>query len=107
MDYLPVQASSVPCEHVFSSSGETDSKKRNWLALGLMEGLQIRKYHLKKDRLDFVKHWVTPVTDLTPDDEVEDVVTNDCEAWTMTESYAELCSESACTFSWCSTIKIM
>jgi hypothetical protein len=74
MDYLPVQASSVPCERVFSSSSETDTKKRNRLATDLMEGLQLRKYKLKKERLDFVKHWVTPVTDLTPDDEVEEVV---------------------------------
>jgi hypothetical protein len=44
MDYLPVQASSVPCERVFSSSGETDTKKRNRLASDLMEGLQILKY---------------------------------------------------------------
>ena len=76
MDYLPVQASSVPCERVFSSSGETDTKKRNRIALELMEALQIRKYNLKGERLDFVKHWVTPVTDLTPDDEVEDIVQN-------------------------------
>ena len=26
MDYLPIQASSVPCEHIFSSSSETDTK---------------------------------------------------------------------------------
>lgn len=71
MDYLPVQASSVPCERVFSSSGETDTKKRNRLASDLMEGLQILKYSLKKERLDFVQHWVTPMTDLTSDDELE------------------------------------
>jgi hAT family C-terminal dimerisation region len=29
MDYLPVQVSSVPCEHVFSSAKETDTVKRN------------------------------------------------------------------------------
>ena len=69
MDYLPIQASSVPCERVFSSSSETDTKKRNRLAWELFEALQLRKYRLKKDRLDFVKHWVTPVTDLTPDDD--------------------------------------
>jgi hypothetical protein len=36
-----------------------------------MEGLQILKYSLKKERLDFVQHWVTPMTDLTSDDELE------------------------------------
>jgi len=73
MDYLPIQASAVPCERVFSSSAETDTKKRNRLAFELMEALQIRKYSLKRDRLDFVKHWVTPVTDLAPDDEDDGV----------------------------------
>ena len=27
MDYLPIQASAVPCEHIFSSSSETDIKE--------------------------------------------------------------------------------
>jgi len=53
MDYLPIQASSVPCEHVFSSAGETDTKKRNRLAAPLMEALQILKFIYKKDRLNF------------------------------------------------------
>jgi hypothetical protein len=73
MDFLPIQASAVPCERVFSSSAETDGKKRNRLAFDLMEALQIRKYGLKLDRLDFVKHWVTPVTDLAPDNEDDNV----------------------------------
>jgi hypothetical protein len=38
-----------------------------------MEALQILKYNLKQERLDFVKHWVTPVTDLAPDNEDDDV----------------------------------
>jgi hypothetical protein len=74
MDFLPIQASSVPCEHTFSSSGETDTKKCNHLGNDLMEALQIRKYDLKSDRLDFVAHWVTPVADLAPDNEEDDVV---------------------------------
>jgi hypothetical protein len=53
MDYLPVQASSVPCEHVFSSAGETDTKKHNRLAPDLMESLQILKFIYKKERLNF------------------------------------------------------
>lgn len=73
MDYLPIQASSVPCERVFSSSAETDTKKRNRLGADLMEALQILKYDLKQERLDFVSHWVTPVTDLAPDNEDDDV----------------------------------
>jgi hypothetical protein len=73
MDFLPVQASSVPCECVFSSSSETDTKKRNQLGADIMEALQILKYDLKQERLDFVKHWVTPVTDLALDNEDDDV----------------------------------
>jgi hypothetical protein len=57
MDYLPVQASSVPCEQVFSSSSETDTKKRNRIAPVLMEALQIVKFLLKKERLNFTRGW--------------------------------------------------
>ena len=38
-----------------------------------MEVLQILKYHLKKECLDFVTYWLTPVTDLAPDNEDDDV----------------------------------
>lgn len=53
MDYLPIQASAVPCERIFSSSAETDTKKRNRITPSLMEALQMLKYHLKKAQLDF------------------------------------------------------
>ena len=53
MDYLPVQASSVSCEHIFSSAAETDTKKRNRFSPPLMECLQILKFIYKKDRLNF------------------------------------------------------
>ncbi|OBZ73092.1 Zinc finger BED domain-containing protein 4 [Grifola frondosa] len=59
MDYLPIQASSVPCERVFSSSVQTDIKKRNHMKPILMEALQILKFGLKKDRLDFTTGWIT------------------------------------------------
>jgi hypothetical protein len=39
MNYLPIQASSVPSERVFSSSAETDTKKRNRIHPILMEAL--------------------------------------------------------------------
>jgi hypothetical protein len=57
MDYLPIQASSVPCEQVFSSAGETDTKKRNWISLALMEALQMLKFLLKKECLNFMAGW--------------------------------------------------
>lgn len=53
MDYFPIQATSVPCKHVFSSAAETDTKKRNRLAPPLMEALQILKFIYKKERLNF------------------------------------------------------
>jgi hypothetical protein len=59
MDYLPIQASAVPCERVFSSSSETDTKKRNRLKPELFEALQILKFGLKRDRLSFTADIVT------------------------------------------------
>ena len=54
MDILPIQASSVPCERVFSSSKETITARRNSLSPRTVEALQILKYSAKKGRgLDF------------------------------------------------------
>jgi hypothetical protein len=64
MDYLPVQASAVPCERVFSSSAETDTKKRNRIKPELMEALQILKFALKKERLNFTSDLLTAEKDL-------------------------------------------
>ena len=49
-DYLPIQASSVPCERVFSSSKETTTAKRNRMSGKLVEQLQMLKFSLKKGR---------------------------------------------------------
>ena len=70
MDYLPIQASSVPCERVFSSSAETDTKKRNRIGPTLMEALQMLKYHYKRTRLDFCcsENWSSSHADLVEDD---------------------------------------
>ncbi|KIM64060.1 hypothetical protein SCLCIDRAFT_50902, partial [Scleroderma citrinum Foug A] len=57
MDYLPIQASSVPCERVFSSSAETMTKRRNRISPILMEALQMTKFFLTKERLDFMDRW--------------------------------------------------
>jgi hypothetical protein len=64
MDYLPVQASSVPSERVFSSSAETDTKKRNRIKPELMEALQILKFALKKERLNFTSDLLVAEKDL-------------------------------------------
>lgn len=44
MDYLPVMASAVPCERVFSASAETDVLHRSRISPGLMSALQFLKY---------------------------------------------------------------
>jgi hypothetical protein len=58
MDYLPIQASAVSCERVFSSSAETDTKKRNRINPLLMESLQMLKFHLKKAHLNFTEGYL-------------------------------------------------
>jgi hypothetical protein len=50
MDILPIQASSVPCERVFSSSKETITARRNSLSPCLVEALQLLKYITKQGR---------------------------------------------------------
>jgi len=65
MDYLPIQATSVPCERIFSSAKDTDTVKRNRIRPFLMEALQMLKYSLKKERLNFMNGWPTPEADMT------------------------------------------
>ena len=50
MDIIPIQASSVPCERVFSSGKETMAPRRRRISANLMEALQILKYSIKKGR---------------------------------------------------------
>ena len=57
MDYLPIQATSVPCECVFSSAKETDTAKRNKITPELMEILQLHKFSIKKEHLRFTAGW--------------------------------------------------
>lgn len=56
MDILPIQASSVPSERVFSSGKETLTARRRRISPHLMEALQILKFSINKGRsLDFTK----------------------------------------------------
>jgi hypothetical protein len=57
-DVLLAQASSVPCERVFSSSKQTTTQQRNSIAPGLVEKLQILKFGLKEDHLDFTAGFI-------------------------------------------------
>lgn len=47
LDYLPAQASSVPCESLFSSGKETATEHRPRLGKLMFEQLQILKYSWK------------------------------------------------------------
>ena len=47
MDILPIQASAVPCERVFSSGKETMTARRNRISPELMEALQVLKYSVR------------------------------------------------------------
>jgi hypothetical protein len=59
LDFLPIQASSVPSERVFSSSAEMDTARRNRIKPELMEALQMLKHSIKKDRMSFTEGWQT------------------------------------------------
>ena len=65
MDYLPIQATSVPSERVFSSSSEMDTKKRNRIHPTLMEALQMLKFSLKTECLNFTQGWQAPESALS------------------------------------------
>ncbi|KDQ05698.1 hypothetical protein BOTBODRAFT_91800, partial [Botryobasidium botryosum FD-172 SS1] len=64
MDYLPIQASAVPCERVFSSSGVTDGNRRTRMSPQLMGALQVVKFARKKARLDFSVQYLTDAAQL-------------------------------------------
>ena len=64
LDYLPIQASSVPSERIFSSSAETDTKRRNRIHPVLIEALQMLKFSFKQRRLDFTDGWAVTEDEL-------------------------------------------
>jgi hypothetical protein len=53
LNYLPAQASSLPSERAFSSSGETNTHLRNRIYPDLMEKRQMMKFMLRKAPSDF------------------------------------------------------
>jgi uncharacterized membrane protein YukC len=66
MDIIPIQASSVPCERVFSSGKETMAPRRRRISANLMEALQMLKYSIKKGRpLNFTQgmRWAEELTE--------------------------------------------
>ncbi|EPQ58171.1 hypothetical protein GLOTRDRAFT_37434, partial [Gloeophyllum trabeum ATCC 11539] len=82
LDILPVQASAVPCERVFSSSGETDDSRRSKLSAFMFEVLQILKYLYRHERLDFAADWAAKEADLRevlepPKEKVHGLISSD------------------------------
>jgi hypothetical protein len=67
MDYLPIQASSVPCGRAFSSSSETDTVRRNRISPILMEALQMLKFAVRNTPIDFTSDILTPEKELEGD----------------------------------------
>ena len=53
MNLLPIQATSVPCERVFSASKETATDRRNRLKPNTMEAIQLLKFLAKHETLNF------------------------------------------------------
>ncbi|KAF5347876.1 hypothetical protein D9757_013414 [Collybiopsis confluens] len=47
MDVLPIQGTSVPSERVFSSAGETNTKRRSRISPEMMQALQVLKFGIK------------------------------------------------------------
>src|SRR5260370_12871231 len=89
LDYLPIQASSVPCERVFSSTKETNTLKRNRIHPVLMEALQTLKFSLKKEWFNFTGGWQTALSEMkgkgnagTTKDLLAHLLTRDCQATT-------------------------
>jgi hypothetical protein len=74
MDYLPIQASTIPCERVFSLSAETDTKQRNRIGPLLMKALQMVKFHLKKEHLNFTLAWIMTEEEMTDDVPEDDLL---------------------------------
>jgi len=67
MDIIPIQASSVPCERVFSSGKETMAPRRGRITPGFMEKLQMLKYLIRKDAsLSFTEgmSWATELIEI-------------------------------------------
>lgn len=56
MDVLPAQASSVPCERLFSSGKETCTARRNRIQPKLMEALQALKLSSRTSSLNLTEH---------------------------------------------------
>lgn len=65
MDILPMQATSVMSERVFSATSKIVSKERNRLSPKKVEILQILKFHLRRKHISFISDpaWIQSTHD--------------------------------------------
>ena len=73
LDVLPVQASSVPCEEVFSSSKETTTQRRLQMSPDLLSELQMIKFAYKQDRLSFTSSLIAHEDDYSTENGVTEL----------------------------------
>lgn len=85
MDVLPVQASAVACERVFSSSKETCTLRRSRILPKLMEALQMLKYSVKYRRLAFHDDLIAKECDYTLEGLTDNAITELYEAGKLVE----------------------
>jgi hypothetical protein len=72
LDYLPIQATSVPSESIFSRSAATDTPMRSKLSGPTMEALQMAKSFIHEERLlNFTSGLTTQEADMLQ--ELDDV----------------------------------
>ena len=74
LDILPVQASAVPCERVFSSSKEMCVLRRSLLSAGMLEILQVLKHLYKEEHVDFTSHWIANEDDYSIEKATESAI---------------------------------
>jgi hAT family C-terminal dimerisation region len=83
LDYLPCQASSVPCERLFSGGGEVATKRRAQLGADRFEELQVMKFAWRNNVDDWAAWNSATVEEVDEMKEYEDLVAADEEqqAW--------------------------
>ena len=74
LDVLPVQASAVPCERIFSSSKETCALRRSLLSASTLEVLQFLKQLFKDEQFQFVSHLIAKEDDYAIDHATETAI---------------------------------
>ena len=74
LDILPVQASAVPCERMFSSSKETCGLRRSLLSASTLEVLQVLKQLYDDEQLNFSSRLLAKEDDYAIDNATEGAI---------------------------------